>query len=422
MKQTKPKSKKNQASTQNNVIQLSFDKAQMVEMMQQQIRDHALSLSLEFVQALFTEEVERLCGVRYAHEERSHYRYGSQPGSVTLNGSKHRIRKPRVRTKDGKEVALENYKLLNSNEVLPTQCLERMVLGVSTRNYQQVTQAAIEGFGVSRGSVSSHFIKASKKLVNEFETRDLSQERYAVVMLDGQAYAGQMILAAIGITEAGVKKVLGIIQGASENTEVVKDFLADLRERGLSSEQNTLFVTDGSTALRKGIKAVWGDRAFIMRCTVHKKRNLRGYVTEQHWPQVEKMYDDALNASTFKEAHKRLCTLLRYLERISPSAYRSLKEAFADLLTVKALGAGELLEKTLSTTNPIESAFSRARDAARNVKRWRKGDMRYRWAAAGMMTAEKSFNRIRGYKEMGAFVERLDSAKVEIIDQKAQAA
>ena len=63
MKQTKPKSKKNQASTQNNVIQLSFDKAQMVEMMQQQIRDHALSLSLEFVQALFTEEVERLCGV-----------------------------------------------------------------------------------------------------------------------------------------------------------------------------------------------------------------------------------------------------------------------------------------------------------------------------------------------------------------------
>ena len=243
-----------------------------------------------------------------------------------------------------------------------------------------------------------------------------------MVMVDGQAYAGQMILAAIGITEKGHKRVLGITQGASENSEVVKDFLADLRERGLSSDKNTLFVIDGSKALRKGIKAVWGKRAFIMRCTVHKKRNLRGYVDEQHWSQVEKMYDDALNARDFKEAHKRLCTLLRYLERISPSAYKSLKEAFSDLLTVKALGAGELLEKTLSTTNPIESAFSRARDAARNVKRWRKGDMRYRWAAAGMITAEKSFRRIKGCREMTAFVQRLDSADIDLVDQKAQAA
>ena len=422
MKQAKRKSKNNQASIQGNVIQLSFDKAQMVEMMQQQLHNHALAMSLELVQALFTEEVERLCGVKHIHEERSHYRYGSQQGSVTINGSKHHIQKPRVRTKEGKEVALENYKLLKADDVMPTQCMERMVLGVSTRNYRKVTQAAAEGFGISRGSVSKHFISASKKLVREFETRDLSQERYAVVMLDGQAYAGQMILAAIGITEDGSKKVLGIIEGASENSEVVKDFLADLRERGLSSENNTLFVIDGSKALRKGIKSVWGKRAFIMRCTVHKKRNLRGYVSEQHWPQVEKMYDDALKTTDFKEAHKRLTTLLRYLERISPSAHKSLKEAFADLLTVKALGAGELLEKTLSTTNPIESAFSVARDAARNVKRWRKGDMRYRWAAAGMMSAEKSFNRIKGYKEMAGFVKRLDSADIELIDQKAQAA
>ena len=55
MNKAKCKSKNNQASTEGNVIQLSFDKSQMVEMMQQQIHDHALAMSLEFVRALFTE-------------------------------------------------------------------------------------------------------------------------------------------------------------------------------------------------------------------------------------------------------------------------------------------------------------------------------------------------------------------------------
>ena len=36
----------------------------------------------------------------------------------------------------------------------------------------------------------------------------------------------------------------------------------------------------------------------------------------------------------------------------------------------------------------------------RSVTRWREGQMVLRWTAAGMLNAERSFRRIKGYKQM----------------------
>lgn len=40
----------------------------------------------------------------------------------------------------------------------------------------------------------------------------------------------------------------------------------------------------------------------------------------------------------------------------------------------------------------------------RNVKRWRDGDMRKRWTAAGMLVAEQQFRRIIGYRNLAKLV------------------
>ena len=40
----------------------------------------------------------------------------------------------------------------------------------------------------------------------------------------------------------------------------------------------------------------------------------------------------------------------------------------------------------------------------RNVKRWRDGDMRKRWTAAGMLVAEQQFRRIIGYRDLAKLV------------------
>jgi hypothetical protein len=66
-----------------------------------------------------------------------------------------------------------------------------------------------------------------------------------------------------------------------------------------------------------------------------------------------------------------------------------------DTLTFTRLGVTGTLKQTLQSTNPIQSMFDVVRTAQRNVKRWRPGDMRQRWTAAGMLEAERHFRRVK---------------------------
>ena len=97
-------------------------------------------------------------------------------------------------------------------------------------------------------------------------------------MIDGLNVAGQMITVALIITADGTKVPVGLVLGDTENTVVVTDLLADLVARGLRYDHGILAVIDGSKALRKAVVKVFGERALIQRCTLHKRRNVIGYL------------------------------------------------------------------------------------------------------------------------------------------------
>ena len=71
------------------------------------------------------------------------------------------------------------------------------------------------------------------------------------------------------------------------------------------------------------------------------------------------------------------------------------------------LGLSERLQRSLATTNAIESLLSRTRHVKRNVKRWRGGTMVLRWVAAGVLEAAKGFRRVKGCQDMPALVAAL---------------
>ena len=103
-------------------------------------------------------------------------------------------------------------------------------------------------------------------------------------------------------------------------------------------------------------------------------------------------------------AEQRLRLLAQELERTWPDAAASLNEGMAETLTLMRLGISGQLAKTLSSTNPCESMIEIVRYTQRNVKRWRDGDMRRRWTAAGMLVAEQQFRRIIGYRDLAKLV------------------
>ena len=107
--------------------------------------------------------------------------------------------------------------------------------------------------------------------------------------------------------------------------------------------------------------------------------------------------------------------MVRRLRKISPSAASSLAEGLEETITIIRLKAPKQLQKTLKSTNPIESAFNVVANLTRRVKRWRDGDMRERWCVAGLLRAEEKFNRVKGYKHIKQLLASLDA---QLIDTK----
>jgi transposase-like protein len=102
-----------------------------------------------------------------------------------------------------------------------------------------------------------------------------------------------------------------------------------------------------------------------------------------------------------------LDNLARRLEHQHPGAAASLREGLDETLTVMGLGLPETLERVLSSTNLIENLFSRVRAIGRRVTHWQSGTMVLRWAAAGVLEAERGFRKLAGYRAMPSLVAAL---------------
>jgi transposase-like protein len=105
----------------------------------------------------------------------------------------------------------------------------------------------------------------------------------------------------------------------------------------------------------------------------------------------------AYHAESALAAEAELTALAAELDRTHPGAAASLREGMAETLTVLRLGVSPTLARTLRSTNAIESMIGICRDHAKNVKRWRDGQMALRWCAAGMVEAGKQFRRVNGH-------------------------
>ena len=93
-------------------------------------------------------------------------------------------------------------------------------------------------------------------------------------------------------------------------------------------------------------------------------------------------------------------------------------------MTLKDLGLPAWLERTLSTTNPIENLNGGIRRITRNVKRWTDGKMVRRWVGAAILEAERGFRRLRGHKGLPLLLEALGrtAERTTRVDRQREAA
>jgi len=368
----------------------------------------AVGAGLQVMAQLMEADVTAACGPRGKHDlDRTATRHGTERGSITLGGRRVPITRPRVRATDGTgELPVPAYEVFNGTELLGRMAMERMLAGVSTRRYPVALEPVghditAESKSTSKSAVSRKFVAMTQTALADLLAQDLSGLDLVALMIDGVHFADHLCVVALGIDIDGTKHPLAVVEGSTENTTLVRGLLVGLRDRGLDTTKPILAVLDGAKALAAAVKEVF-DKPVIGRCQIHKLRNVRDHLPKKMRGPVEKRMRAAYHADSALEAQALLEALAKELDKTHPGAAASLREGMAETLTVLRLGVPPTLARTLRSTNAIESMISISRDHARNVKRWRDGQMALRWCAAGMVEASQQFRRVNGHLHLPA--------------------
>jgi putative transposase len=368
----------------------------------------AASAGLVVMAQMLEAELAGIVGAKHAKlgGERVGNWHGTTRGQVVLGARKITVTRPRGRYVDGGEVELDTWEAFASEDLLRQVVVERMLAGVATRRHVEVAEPVgdVAGTATSRSAVSRRFVAATAEAMRDLLGSDLSELDTAVLMIDGLNVAGEMIVVALVITADGTKVPVGLRLGDTENAVVVKDLLADLVDRGLRYEHGILAVLDGSKALRKAVAKVFGNKALVQRCTLHKRRNVTDYLPKARRAAIDKrlaaIFANADAQAGLRDARR----LAEQLRGDHPDAAGSLLEGLEEMFTVARLGITGALRRSLTNTNCIESMISTVRTVTARVKTWRDGDMKKRWIATGMIEAQRSFRRVRGHAHMADLV------------------
>ena len=366
-----------------------------------------------------------LCGAKGVPDaNRRATRGGHTAGAVVLGGQRIGIKRPRARDLQRGELQLPSYAWAAERDPLDAATLGAIAAGVSTRRYAGTLDELPppeEAMSVSKSAVSRRFIALSQEQLDEWLSRSLHDLDLPVVMIDGIHFRDRVILVALGIDAKGDKHVLGLREGSTESTRVVRSLLSDLVERGLDADRPRLWVIDGGKALRRAIVDCFGRAALVQRCQEHKRRNVLEHLPEQMHASVGRALRGAWDGANAQLAKKQLQRLAASLHAQHPGAAASLREGLEETLTVQGLGLTGALYRTLRTTNPIENLNGSIAHYARNVKRWKDGQMTLRWVASALSDASGRFRKLRGHREMKLLMAALKARtpQTEIAQRKA---
>jgi transposase-like protein len=244
-------------------------------------------------------------------------------------------------------------------------------------------------------------------MVKEFEERNLSKLGIQAILIDGTREGEELNIVAVGIAEDGTKHFLGLEQGATENSAVCIHLLQDLIDRGLDPVGEYLFILDGSKALKKAVKSVFGKNALIQRCIEHKIRNIMDHLPKRHQGRIRRQLRAAWSMNEHKDAKEALTQICQTLKSINETAEESLQEALEDTLTLHKLKAPKQLRDSLQTTNIIESWNYIAKDHTKQVKNWKNANHVKRWLTVGMLEAERRSHKLKGFAHLKQLKENM---------------
>src|SRR5947209_5255383 len=224
--------------------------------------------------------------------------------------------------------------------------------------------AEIYGASVSKETISRITDKVIEEMT-EWAVRPLD-ETYAAIFIDaivvklrdGQV-ANRPFYAAIGVTLAGERDILGLWAGTGgEGAKFWMAVLTDLKNRGVND--SFFVVCDGLKGLPEVVSNAW-PQAVVQTCIIHLIRNTFRLTSRKYWDEIKrdlKPIYTAVNATAARAAFDDLAE--KWGQRY-PAVVRLWDNAWAEFIPF--LDYDVEIRRVICSTNAIESLNARYRRA-----------------------------------------------------------
>src|SRR5260370_4068581 len=222
------------AREENPNIQMIVPMAEVVGLLQEGVGHLLREAGLALMSLVMEEEVRHLAGERHQqHPARRAHRWGKEDGYCVVDGQKVPIRRTRLRSPENREQRLGSYELFQRRGPLEHGVWDKMMRGLSTRNYGAVVKDFHEAYGVEKSAVSDNFIAASREKLQELMERPLTDLQLLALPIDAPPPRDHQMSVALGINIDGHKTVLGLREGATENAAGGSEVLGEPASTGL---------------------------------------------------------------------------------------------------------------------------------------------------------------------------------------------
>lgn len=313
-------------------------------------------------EALEAEVAEVLGRSYYTHGEAGGHgqRNGYRTGKLDCAEGRIEFGVPQLRGIAGWTSEVRRH-LGGKSEELERLAVEMYARGLSMRDIEAAFTTT-DGQSVLTRTAASRVAERLWTDYQEFATRSLTELRIAYLFVDGVAerlHLGQhreAVLAAWSIDFAGAKHLLSLLPGTKEDTASCRDFLRDLKARGMNDP--ILVATDGAPGLIRAVEEVF-PRSLRQRCLAHKLRNLQSKVPEERsrdvLPAARAAYQ-APSAALARLAAEEFC---KTWAKELPSAVACFEDDFEACIAHLKLPVAH--RRVTRTTNLLERLFGEER-------------------------------------------------------------
>jgi len=394
----------------NNVIQLSSPVTDLLGDVLKQGAQQLLAKAIEAEVAMLlaeyqdqkTDGVQSVVRNGYLPERKIQTGLGELPVKV-----------PKIRDRSGQGIKFNSALIppyLKRSKAMEEFIPWLYLKGISTGDMQPALESLL---GKGTKGLSANTVSRLKQSweddYDQWRKRDLSKRRFVYIWADGVYCNVRMddrlcLLVVIGSDDTGRKEVLAIVDGVRESEASWTEVMEQLDNQGLQMPPK-LATGDGALGFWKALTKKWPSTK-QQRCWVHKTANVLNKVPKSVQPKIKEALHDIWMAETREAAYKSYDSCVKRFEDKYPGAMKCLTKDKASMLAFYDFPAAHW--QHIRTSNPIESVFATVRLRTTKVKNCGNRKTTLSMAYKLMITAQRKWQRLRGYKLLADVVEGVE--------------